>query len=83
MHFDINIIVLLVLNIGLALVFTYYGSRLLNSYGVAYPVRSEFDSSSTKFRAALKTRRPTKRFYIPRLRVKSSSTDDEPPHMPF
>ncbi|HZD61126.1 MAG TPA: hypothetical protein VE439_11840 [Anaerolineae bacterium] len=82
MQFDMPIVALLMLNIGLVLAFAYYGTRLLGSQSVAVATQIGTESSLSVLQIAFKIPRPTKRFYLPRIRAKSSSDGDEPPCVP-
>lgn len=83
MHIDFHIIVILMLNIGLALAFACLGNRLLNYQRVTDIAQPRFESSISGLQVALRVPRPTRRHSIPRIRIKTDSSGDEPPHMPF
>lgn len=82
MQFDVNIFVFLVLlNVGMALAFALYGSRLLNYRRLAGVTHANVESSFSGLQVALRVPRPVKRYYVPRMRTKSDSSGDEPPHI--
>jgi hypothetical protein len=81
MDLNINIVLLLMLNIGLMLALAYYGSQLFGSRRLADSAYAQLSSRFSGLNAALHISRPVKRHAIPRMRVKTDS-DDEPPHMP-
>ncbi len=83
MHIDFTLIVILMLNVGLALAFSYYGTRLLDYQRVAGLAQTRSEHSIAGLQTALRVPRPARRYYVPRMRMKTDSTGDEPPHMPF
>ncbi len=81
MHIDFTLIVILMLNVGLALAFTYYGTRILDYQRVADLAQSGSERSIAGLQTALRVPRPAIRYYVPRMRMKTDSNGDEPPHI--
>jgi len=83
MQFDVNIFVLLMLNVGIMLAFAFYGSRLFNRFGLATASQKGVRNRVSGLGAAFRVPRPVRKHHIPRIKAKSDSADEEPPHMPF
>lgn len=83
MHLDVNILIILMLNIGLALAMARYGPQLFNYGRPSGVVQTIPGNSLSNLRVDFGVSRPVKRYYFPRIKVKSDSNGDEPPHTPL
>jgi len=81
MQFDMNLLVILTLNIGLVLAFACLRTRLLSYSHLINATQAEHDSLFSGLRVTFNVPRPVRRHRFPRIRVKSDSDDE--PHMPF
>jgi hypothetical protein len=78
-HIDINLLIVLTLHIGVVLAFACYGTQLLAHRSILESSTSFAQHSLSELSDTYRIRRPVRRYFIPRMRVKRTTCDDEPP----